>query len=223
MKKFNLKTIEERMLKGCSPTILIVGRRESGKTTIAKDILNEFNDMSSKTIVITSDHNKEIWENYVDEKNIFNKFDSEILKEIIEKQRKIIKRGEINLREYSELGVCLIIDEISYDNFFKNKYIRDILFNGRFYNITLIITYQHLTSIFPDILSNIDYFIFCYDNNIENLKRFYMYFFGIIEKFDDFKKIFKDSTENNGYLIIDSTIISNKIEDCNFWYKLSWT
>lgn len=222
LKKFNPTVIEENKQKGISSIVCIVGKRKTGKTTMAINIYKELK-KPLFTIVMTVDNNKELWKQYLDEKYIFNNLDINLLGGIIEDQKKKIndlKNKGLDPNNHPEINICIIIEELFFNqSIFNEHYIKELFFSGRHYFITTIITHQFMLSIPLRFRTNIDYFIACRDNNEDNKKRLHNYFFGIFCEFEDFQKVFDEYTKNNGFLILDATKKSLKIEDQVFYYN----
>ena len=66
---------------------------------------------------------------------------------------------------------------------------------------------------------DVDYVIATREMIIANKVKLWRYFYGMIEKFEDFSRIMNICTENYSVLVIDNTQGSNNIEDCIFWYR----
>ena len=104
-------------------------------------------------------------------------------------------------------------------NWYKDPSIREILLNGRHYQITYILTMQFLLGIQPELRSNFDYIFLLAEDIISNRKRLYEHYAGMFPTFDIFQQVFSDLTENYGMMVINNRVHSKNITDKVFWYK----
>ena len=100
--------------------------------------------------------------------------------------------------------------------------IRNIIFNGRFFNITLILTTQHVTNISPELRANISH-VFLLGNNSEDKKQLYEKVGGMFELLSDFTEVYNLYVNNFTCLVFvmsSSARESNAIENYVFYYKV---
>ena len=101
----------------------------------------------------------------------------------------------------------------------SNKDIRGTFFNGRHWNIFLIITMQYVLDLPPELRSNVDYVFILRNNMMADRERLYKNFCGFIPSFTIFNKIMNKCTQGYEALVVDNTSRSNDISDCLFWYE----
>ena len=127
---------------------LIIGRRSSGKTNLAFTILNtikeHINDLYyfSGKVEEFSGCNLDILECATDEIKIYDYDDLPKLDSII---RSIVLRKKEALKNGSEYHACIILDDVFFSNskFASYRPFRDLMYNGKTYGITTIITVQY--------------------------------------------------------------------------------
>ena len=223
LRKFNPMSIEKRRREGNPATICVVGKRGSGKSVISEEILYALRGIPAVICMSATEDGNGFWGHHIHDICIYNRLDIDVIGNLVERQRKLVKNlasKGIDPKKHPELGIGLILDDVAYDpKLLKNQYMKEIFFNGRHLHITTIITFQYMMSMSPEYRTNIDYFIACRENRIDNLIRLHKYFFGIFSKFDDFRKVFMECTNNYGCIVLDNTSGSNKIEDQVFWFK----
>lgn len=195
-------------------TILVLGKRGSGKTTLVKDIVFNLRKKLDTGFVITPTIDTQIeFEDCFPKSHIYDEYN-------IETVRNIVDSAESLKAQNIERHILLIVDDCMYDNsVMKTVEMRKIHMNGRHFNITLINSVQYLMDIGPAIRGQIDY-VFCLKEGTKSTReKLYKYFFGIFQKFSEFEMAMDKCTENHGVLVLDNTATSNNIADCIFYYR----
>ncbi len=203
-------------------TFLIIGKRKTGKTTLAKEIGESLVQDQTKVMVFTQDSKI----NYSLNSNteIYDVYDSQKIKSHINEKRVGAYEifGEsvaVDLVEtiVPDINSVIILDDLYYakndDNF------QCILLNGRNLSTHLIMTQQCIDST-PMIRANIDY-VFIFMENIENNRRKLYNHWGlrIFSDYMHFTSILDEATKDFGCLVIDQTSDSNVLTDRVFWYS----
>ena len=128
-------------------------------------------------------------------------------------QRELIRRGK-------NRSVMLILDDCLYQKgVLKSAAMRDLFFNGRHLNCTMICSCQYLMDISPELRTNIDYLCVQREPILTNRQKMHKHYFGQFAKFEEFEKVFHTVTQNFGSIILDGTIPSTKAVDSIFWYR----
>ncbi len=221
VRKFNLQMVENRRLSGNAPTIIVVGRRGSGKSTLVEDILYHIREIRLIIIISETEEANNFYSKIVHPLWIHYEYDVNILNKLVSKQKEIVKfcrKNKLNPRD-PKYCIGILLDDCGFDRSrFMNKIFKEIFMNGRQYNILCIIALQYITCIPPDIRYNIDY-LFCLKVlEIENKKKIYD-FFGIFDSKKDFFHVLESCTNNNECLVLDNTNGSSDIRDHVFFYK----
>ncbi len=156
---------------------LIIGKRASGKTTLAKNIASKLN--VGSTIIFT--HNKSNNDHGFKNIDLVSEYDSMKLKEIYEKQKSPESKP-----------VLIVFDDSIYSNTINNdNNFKQIILNGRHNKIHTIVITQYALGFSPEIRTNFDLIFVFKDNNISNIKRLYEYYFGVLPKFKIFDTLMK--------------------------------
>lgn len=118
-------------------------------------------------------------------------------------------------------NTILILDDcMSNKSISKNQSFRELIFNSKYYNITLILSIQILFVITPEIRGQFDNIFLFSENKITNIRRIWDHFGGIFSTFDSFKHVFSNLTKNFGVMVIENRGINKDIIDLIFWYKI---
>lgn len=208
---------------------IIMGKHSSGKTSVAKTILSQYRDDIYKFIISPTESIKNEYENMT--KPIFIRktyYDSNFVRKISEGQQCITKKYyyELFMNGKSDIkkNAILILDDCFCDNK-CDRNIQKILFIGRTYSLSIVITMSQMLSIPPIMRTHIDYIFILKGIDISELKLLYKYFklttlhlsFGI------FNEIIENLTsKNNSCMVINVNADSDNIEDKIFWHKIKY-
>ncbi len=222
IKQFNPEILETRRLNGISPTILVVGKRGSGKSTLISDLLWFIRKIPMFVCMSGTEEGNGFYGNYVHPLMVHGEYKKDIVNSLINKQKRLHKKclkENIN-SNVPELSVGLLLDDCGFKkNIMNQEDMRLLFMNGRHYKIFFILSLQYMMDIPPNLRTNVDY-IFCLRENIvANQKKLYDNFFGVFPTFGDFKCMFNKYTNDYGCLVLDNTSKSNEIDKCIFHYK----
>lgn len=194
--------------------VLIIGRRGSGKSTVAQDVLSYHRNLKRGVCVSATERANPFWNKHIPQCFIHNEYNDKITADLFDMQKRCKEK-----LGYAEPAFAIFDDLLFDKTFVRSKLTRQIAMNGRHFNIFTIITCQFITDVSPDIRSNIDYVIVLRDNIKVNRERVYLFFAGMFPTFGEFDQTMMSCTQNNECLVIDQTALSYKIEDCVFFYK----
>lgn len=136
------------------------------------------------------------------------------------KIEELMRVAEQNIEKGKGKRILIVADDVLYDKkSFQNVAIRQLFFNGRHYQIDLILISQYVTDIGPDLRGNVDYVFVFKDNVYSNRQKLYKMFFGNFGHFDDFQAVMDRCTQNFECLVLDNTTQSTGLTDSVFWYK----
>jgi GTPase SAR1 family protein len=180
LKKFNLNKLKEMI-----STIVVIGERKVGKTTVVRNILNDkYSKKDTGQIISPSKNEHEIYKSYLySTVTIKNEFNNEVLNN--------------NTDKY------IVLDDYYYnDKWTESNKMVDIIVNK---TIDLIIVMQYPSSIYPSLRQHIDYVFIFKNNNYEKIYNEYASLFTDYHLFNEFMKCISDKYE---CLVIDNTIDS---------------
>jgi hypothetical protein len=221
--RFNPDILESRRLNGSPPTIVIIGKRGTGKSTLIKDLLWHMRKTPLFVCMSGTEEGNGFYGKFIHPLCVHDGYKPEIISNIISQQRHKMKKcikEKVEPNTKPNLGVGILLDDCGYDKkIMKQKDIYFLFMNGRHYKICFIVSLQYMMGMPPDLRTNID-FVFCLRENISsNQKRLYDNFFGCFSKFSHFQETFNACTNNHECIVLDNTSKSTKIEDCVFYYK----
>ena len=230
LRKFNIDMIKERceMDSRKSPMIVIIGKKDTGKSFLVRDILfNAQHCFPVGTVISGTEVANEFFQHMVPSKFIYDKYRPEIVMNVIKRQMAIKqKRNQDKLARGGNSNIdpraFLILDDCLYDaTWIKEESTRYVFMNGRHVDLATMITMQYPLGITPNLRTNVDFVFILRENILGNRRRIYENYAGMFPTFEMFCSFMDQCTENFECLVICNNVSSNKLEDQVFYYKAS--
>ena len=228
IKKFNIETIRDRceIDSRKSPMIVVIGKKDTGKSFLVKDILyHTQNAFPVGTVISGTEVANEFFQHMVPSKLIHDKYKPDIVMNTIKRQLAVkTHRNQDKHRNGGNSNVdpraFLILDDCLYDaTWIREESTRYVFMNGRHIDLMTIITMQYPLGITPNLRTNVDFIFILRETMINNRKRIYDNYAGMFPTFEMFCQFMDQCTENYECLVICNGVSSNKLEDQVFWYK----
>jgi hypothetical protein len=224
LRKFNMKQIKFDPNENKGPVIVLIGKRDTGKSFLVRDLLYYHQDIPVGTVISGTEAGNGFFSNHVPKLFIHNEYNTAIIENILKRQKKVIKQMKKEQEAYKRTNIdpraFVIMDDCLYDSkWSRDKVMRLLFMNGRHWKIMLVITMQYPLGVPPNLRTNIDYTFILRENYINNRKRIYENFAGMFPSFESFCQVMDQCTENFECLVINNNAKSNKLIDQVFWYK----
>ena len=224
LKKFDMKKITFKTNDSKGPVVCLIGRRDSGKSFLVKDLLYYHQDVPIGTVIAGTEEGNGFYGKMVPKLFIHNEYKTEIIENILKRQRQVMKQINKEVEIYKKSNIdpraFVILDDCLYDNSWsRDKMMRLLFLNGRHWKVMLILTMQYPLGIPPTLRTNIDYVFILREPYIANRKRIYENYAGMFPTFESFCQVMDQCTENYECLVINNNSKSNKLHDQVFWYK----
>lgn len=218
LKEFNMERISFDKTKSQGPVIVLIGRRETGKSFLIRDLLYHHQSIPVGTVISGTEAGNGFFSEIVPKLFIHHNYKPELVEKSLNRQKQIIevykKKKTIDPRAF------LILDDCLCDNkWTKEVAMKTIFMNGRHWKMMLIITMQYPLGMPPILRTNIDYVFILREPYISNKKKIYEHFAGMFPTFDIFCQVMKSCTANYECLVIDNNSKSNELNEQVFWYK----
>lgn len=224
IRKFDMSMLKERCAVDShkSPMIVLIGKKDTGKSFLVKDILYHTRDCYPiGTVISGSEVANGFFQEMVPSKLIYDKYKPEIIENIIKRQMKL-KQMRADRKTSQDPRAFLILDDCLYDNtWIQQESTRYVFMNGRHVDLTTMITMQYPLGVPPNLRTNVDFIFILRENMIGNRKRIYENYAGMFPSFEMFCTFMDNCTENYECLVICNCVQSNRLEDQVFWYKAS--
>jgi hypothetical protein len=224
LKKFDMKSISFKPNDSKGPVIFLLGRRDTGKSFLVRDLLYYHQDIPIGTVISGTEEGNGFYGKMVPKLFIHNEYNTAIIENILKRQRSVLKQIKKEIETYKKSNIdprtFVIMDDCLYDNTWsRDKLMRLLFLNGRHWKVILIVTMQYPLGVPPTLRTNIDYVFILRDNYIANRKRIYENYAGMFPTFESFAQVMDQCTENYECLVINNNVKSNKLQDQVFWYK----
>jgi hypothetical protein len=224
LKKFDMKSISFKANESKGPVIVLIGKRDTGKSFLVRDLLYYHQDIPVGSVISGTEEGNGFYGKMVPRLFIHNEYNTVIIENILKRQRTILKQIKKEMETYKRTTIdpraFVILDDCLYDNTWsRDKMMRLLFMNGRHWKIMLVITMQYPLGIPPTLRTNIDYVFILRENYIANRKRIYDNYAGMFPTFESFCQVMDQCTENYECLVINNNVKSNKLQDQVFWYK----
>jgi hypothetical protein len=224
LKKFDMKTISFKPTENKGPVIVLIGKRDTGKSFLVRDLLYYHQDIPIGTVISGTEEGNGFYGKMVPKLFVHNEYNTAIIENILKRQRTVLKQIKKEMETYKRSTIdpraFVILDDCLYDNTWaRDKMMRLLFINGRHWKVMLVITMQYTLGIPPTLRTNIDYVFILRENYIANRKRIYENYAGMFPTFEAFCQVMDACTENYECLVINNNSKSNKLHDQVFWYK----
>ena len=224
LKKFDMKNISFRPDENKGPVVVLIGRRDTGKSFLVRDLLYYHQDIPIGTVISGTEAGNGFFAAHVPKLFIHDEYNTAIIENILKRQKTVMKQIKKEMEAYKRTSIdpraFVILDDCLYDNkWTKDKMMRLLFMNGRHWKVMLIITMQYPLGIPPNLRTNIDYVFILREPYIANRKRIWENYAGMFPTFESFCQVMDQCTENFECLVINNNSKSNKLQDQIFWYK----
>jgi hypothetical protein len=229
LKRFDMNMITSRceIDSKKSPMMVVIGKKDTGKSFLVRDILfHTQRYFPVGTVISATEIANEFFQSMVPSKFIHDKYRPEIVQNVIKRQATIKDRrnkdkaargGASNI----DPRAFLILDDCLYDakSWTSEESTRFVFMNGRHIDLMTIITMQYPLGIGPNLRTNVDFIFILRENITRNRRIIYENYAGMFPTFEMFCSFMDQCTENYECLVICNNVASNKLEDQVFWYK----
>jgi len=186
--------------KDSSYTMIIIAPRNSGKSTLIKQLLDsEKNRFYNGLIISGSEKNSPFFSNFIPKKLIKYEFKDKYVDKVEKVYQLSTKIGEKKYRKES----VVVLDDVS--NHLKkkdNKSATDLFTNGRHYQASVIVTTQYATSIPPCWRENTDIILIGKLRGEKSMKCTHEMVSSVFPDYKQFKSILKKYTRNYKFLLV---------------------
>ncbi len=226
----NFQFFDMNLLKP-NPRIIIIGRRDTGKTFLTKDIMHHFRDVPIATVVSGTEYHENTYSQIVPPELIHLEWHTDIVENVRRRQTSIMKQCQREFKHDSnakkkDCRALFILDNCMYDmKWVANKSMKWVMFNNRCLATSIIHTMSYPLGMPPMWRANLDWVFLFRDPIIGNRKRVHDSYASMFPTFSDFSavmdKIEAMDTLYEGYhcLVIKNNAKSLLLEEQVFFYK----
>ena len=205
-------------------TVVMLGKRKTGKSTIILDILHHNRDIPIGTIISGTEASNRTFSQIIPSMFIHDEYSPMITANLLKRQKLIAGKIEKDLAERGSTSIdprnFLIMDDMLFDNSWtRDRNMRYLFMNGRHVHTMTVVSLQEPMGLPPAMRTNTDFVFILRENINNNRRKIYEQWAGMFPDYDSFCQVMNQCTENYECLVIDNNSQSNKLEDQVFWYK----
>lgn len=217
IKEFKLEDIAD------NASIMMIAKRGSGKSWVCRELMLNYKKMSAGIVIAPTDKLNGFYKQFFSDVFVHNKYKSSIFEKLLFRQMKILEKKKQHPNLKPEIFVVMDDCLSSKKTWIKDGPIMEVLYNGRHYKITYILTMQYPLGISPDLRSQFEYIFLLKDDIHSNLKKIYEHYAGIFPTYDSFHQVYTQLTADHGCMVIVNTERHKKpIEGTSFLDKIFW-
>ena len=222
--KFDMRSISFRPDENKGPVIVLIGRRDTGKSFLVKDLMYYHQDIPIGTVISGTEAGNGFFGEHVPKLFIHDAYNTAIIENILKRQKAVLKQMKKEIESYKRSNIdprtFVVLDDCLFDNkWTKDVMMRLLFMNGRHWKIMLVITMQYPLGIPPNLRTNIDYVFILREPYLSNRKRIWDNYASMFPTLESFCAVMDNTTENFECLVINNNAKSNKLTDQIFWYK----
>jgi len=194
LQKFDMKSISFKPNEAKGPVVVLIGRRDTGKSFLVKDLLYYHQDIPIGTVISGTEEGNGFYGKLVPKLFIHNEYNTAIIENILKRQRQVLKQIKHEIEQFKRSTIdprtFVILDDCLFDNTWaRDKMMRLLFMNGRHWKVMLIITMQYPLGIPPILRTNIDYVFILRENYPSNRKRIYENYAGMFATLEAFGQV----------------------------------
>jgi hypothetical protein len=217
--EFKLDKIKENS----HPAIVMIAKRRSGKSWVTRDVIFRFRHIPGGVVISPTDRLSFFYKFFFPDLYIHYDIKEVIFTKILLRQRLMVQKKKEKARHGLKVDAsCMLImdDCLSHaKTWAKDQNIKEILMNGRHYELTYILTMQTPLGIPPDLRLNFDYVFLLMEDSAINRKKLYDNYASCFKTPAIFDKVFTECTKDYCCMVIDNQKNTEMVQDKVFWFK----
>lgn len=224
IREFNLKWMCD------NPSIIIIAKRGSGKSILCRSLLKFFIEdrkVPAGMVIAPTDRMNKFYGKDFPDLFVHNEYRTEAMEKLLYRQKHVIEKRKQKAKKGKKVNarcVLLMDDCLGEDKKWKkDQPIREVLFNGRHYKITYILTMQDPLGVDRMLRGNFDYIFVLAEDFVSNQKRVFEHYAGMFPNFSAFQKVFKEITSDYGCMVIANRGPRETFLDKVFWFKADFS
>ena len=138
LKKFDMKSISFKSNESKGPVIVLIGKRDTGKSFLVRDLLYYQQDIPIGTVISGTEEGNGFYSKMVPKLFIHNEYNSAIIENVLKRQRTVLKQVKEEMATYKRSTIdpraFVILDDCLYDNTWsRDKLMRLLFMNGEMF------------------------------------------------------------------------------------------
>ena len=142
LKKFDMKSISFKATESKGPVIVLIGKRDTGKSFLVRDLLYYHQDIPIGTVISGTEEGNGFYGKMVPRLFIHNEYNTAIIENILKRQRNVLKQIKKEMESYKRTTIdpraFVILDDCLYDNTWaRDKMMRLLFMNGEMFAVVI--------------------------------------------------------------------------------------
>jgi GTPase SAR1 family protein len=204
-------------------TILLVGKRNTGKTTLTRDLMYHMRNKLDLVVGMNptemANHNLEF---FIPKALIYHCFSDEKLAHILEWQRRCVANQKA-MKLGFVMDDCMSEQTVGFGGKKKkvmgSNDINKVFKLGRHLKMFYINAMQYIKDAPPDIRGNVDLLFAFNTTSGTEREKLWKEYFAMFKNFRDFSKVFDTCAQGYDCIVLDTRKASQKASDCVFYYR----
>ena len=194
--------------------IVVIGKPGTGKSTLVQSIIAAKSHIAPCIQVYNgTEEASGMYGQLCPKIFIHDKFDLDAMVKFAQRQR-------IAIQYLKNPWAIQVIDDCTDDpKQLRHPLIQSYYKNGRHWKMIHLLCLQYSLDILPSIRNSIDYTFILRESSKKSRKKLYENYCPDVVTEDEFYALMNECTEDYGALVICNRTLSNKVEDCIFYYK----
>ena len=105
MKKFDMKNISFRPDENKGPVVVLIGRRDTGKSFLVRDLLYHHQDIPIGTVISGTEAGNGFFAEHVPKLFIHDEYQSAIIENILKRQKTVLKQIKKEMEAYKRTNI----------------------------------------------------------------------------------------------------------------------
>ena len=140
LKKFNMRDITFKADENKGPVVVLIGRRDTGKTFLVRDLLYYHQDIPIGTVISGTEAGNGFYKEHVPKLFIHDEYNTVLIENILRRQKAVMKQMKKEIDTYKRTTIdpraFVIMDDCLYDQTWtRDKMMRLLFMNGEMFAV----------------------------------------------------------------------------------------
>jgi len=136
LRKFNMREITFKPDENKGPVIVMIGRRDTGKSYLVRDLLFYHQDIPIGTVISGTEAGNGFYAAHVPKLFIHDEYNTVLIENVLRRQKVVLKQVNKELEQYRRTTIdpraFVILDDCLYDqSWTRDKMMRLLFMNGK--------------------------------------------------------------------------------------------
>lgn len=184
-------------------TIVLFGKRRSGKTTAAFEICRSIRRWYPRVEVFTATKSDGEWQKIVPDKAVHHGYSEERMRQIIDGQKELLTQMYERKLDYetNNVNYLIVLDDCGAENIDQSKALKDLFYCGRHYRMGIMVLLQDTKGIRPALRANVDIACMWHVSSRRDVEAIKLAFFDFLENDACFGRLQADVCQDRQVLI----------------------